>query len=121
MKAIFDTYIPYALYKECLEKKEKDELNKISEDKKQNDLLLKSNKTKKIYNNNILPKIIEDNENSDEDSDKSMDPFDLTKDYEKVLNFNLISDEDKDEFRKGRPYPYLNQSLLNIINKKKLR
>ena len=35
----------------------------------------------------------------------------------KVLNFNLISDEDKDEFRKGRTYPYLNQSLLNIINK----
>ena len=122
MKAIFDTYIPFVLYKECLEKKEKDDLNKISEDKKQNDLLLKSNanKTKKTYNNNLLPKIIEDNESSDEDSDKSMDPFDLTKDYEKVLNFNLISDEDKDEFRKGRTYPYLNQSLLNIINKRML-
>ena len=122
MKAIFDTYIPFVLYKECLEKKEKDEQNRIGEDKKQNDLLLKSNAniTKKTYNNNILPKIIEDNESSDEDSDKSMDPFDLTKDYEKVLNFNLISDEDKDEFRKGRAYPYLNQSLLNIINKKML-
>ena len=31
-----------------------------------------------------------------------------------------ISDEDKDEFRKGRTYPYLNQSLLNIINKRML-
>ena len=122
MKAIFDTYIPFVLYKECLEKKEKDDQIRIGEDKKQNDLSLKSNanKTKKTYNNNILPKIIEDNESSDEDSDKSMDPFDLTKDYEKVLNFNLISDEDKDEFRKGRAYPYLNQSLLNIINKKML-
>ena len=130
MKAIFDTYIPFVLYKECLERKEKDEQNKISDEKKKNDaalkeiqkdlLMQKSNtKTnKKTYN--ILSKINEDNEGSDEDSDKSMDPFDLTKDYEKVLNFNLISDEDKDEFRKGRPYPYLNQSLLNIINKKKI-
>ena len=132
MKAIFDTFIPFVLFKECLDKKEKNDQIKLLEEKKKKDatskimlkdlekeLLLKSNTNtkKKMYNKFSKN---EESENSDEDSVKSEDPFDLTKDYEKVFNFNLITDEEKDEFRKGKPYPYLNSSLLNIINKRLL-
>ena len=132
MKAIFDTFIPFVLFKECLDKKEKNDQIKLLEEKKKKDatskimlkdlqkeLLLKSNTNtkKKMYNKFSKN---EESESSDEDSVKSEDPFDLTKDYEKVFNFNLITDEEKDEFRKGKPYPYLNSSLLNIINKRLL-
>jgi hypothetical protein len=132
MKAIFDTFIPFVLFKECLDKKEKNDQIKLLEEKKKKDatskimlkdlekeLLLKSNTNtkKKMYNKFSKN---EESENSDEDSVKSEDPFDLTKDYEKVFNFNLITDEEKDEFRKGKPFPYLNSSLLNIINKRLL-
>ena len=128
MKAIFDTYIPFVLFKECLDKKEKNEQNKLLEEKKKKDVTskimlkdlqkeLKTN-TKTNKKGNKFAKILEDEENSEEDLDKSEDPFDLTKDYEKVFNFNLISDEEKDEFRKGRPFTYLNTTLLSIINKK---
>ena len=124
MKAIFDTYIPFVLFKECLDKKEKNEQMKLLDEKKKKDVTskimlkdlqkeLKTNKKSKK-----LSKILEDEENSEEDLDKSEDPFDLTKDYEKVFNFNLITDEEKDEFRKGKQFLYLNTTLLRIINKK---
>ena len=124
MKAIFDTYIPFVLFKECLDKKEKNEQMKLLDEKKKKDVTskimlkdlqkeLKTNKKSKK-----LSKILQDEENSEEDLDKSEDPFDLTKDYEKVFNFNLITDEEKDEFRKGKQFLYLNTTLLRIINKK---
>ena len=124
MKAIFDTFIPYILFKECLDKKEKNEQQQLLDETKKNDAntkivlkdLLKSNaNTKKKYNKYSKN---EDLENSDEESTKSDDPFDLTRDYEKVFNYNLITDEEKDEFRKGKPFPYLNTSLINLINKR---
>ena len=124
MKAIFDTFIPFILFKECLDKKEKNEQQQLLDETKKNDAntkivlkdLLKSNaNTKKKYNKYSKN---EDLENSDEESTKSDDPFDLTRDYEKVFNYNLITDEEKDEFRKGKPFPYLNTSLLNLINKR---
>ena len=128
MKAIFDTFIPYVLFKECLDKKEKNEQMQLLDEKKKNDAnskillkdlqkeLIKSNSnTKRKYNKYSKNDEIE---NSDEDSTKSDDPFDLTRDYEKVFNYNLITDEEKDEFRKGKPFPYLNTSLLNLINKR---
>lgn len=128
MKAIFDTYIPFVLFKECLDKKEKNEQTKLLDEKKKKDITskimlkdlqkeLKTN-TKTNKKGNKFAKILEDEENSEEDLDKSEDPFDLTKDYEKVFNFNLISDEEKDEFRKGKPFTYLNTTLLSIISKK---
>ena len=130
MKAVFDTFIPFILFKECLDKKEKNDQIKLVDDKKkkdatskillkdlENDVLGKSIGTKKKANK--LTKIIGE-ESSDNDSEKSEDPFDITKDYEKVFNFNLITDEEKDEFRKGKPFPYLNTSLINIINKKNM-
>ena len=130
MKAIFDTFIPFILFKECLDKKEKDEQAKLLEEKKKkegidgdkllvNDLQkeLQMNKSinsynKKEHNNK------NESEESEEDTEKSEDPFDLTKDYDKVFNFNLITDEEKDEFRKGKPLPYLKHNLLNLISKK---
>ena len=124
MKAIFDTFIPFILFKECLDKKEKNEQQQLLDETKKNDAntkivlkdLLKSNaNTKKKYNKYSKN---EDLENSDEESTKSDDPFDLTRDYEKVFNYNLITDEEKDEFRKGKPFPYLNTSLINLINKR---
>ena len=131
MKAIFDTFIPFILFKECLDKKEKDEQSKILEEKKKkeveddklivNDIQKEILMTKTNNNNNLIKKDsinkIE-SENSEDDSDISEDPFDLTKDYDKVFNFNLITDEEKDEFRKGKPLPYLKNNLLNIISKK---
>ena len=130
MKAIFDTFIPFSLFKECLDKKEKNEQMKILDEKRkkeasskillkeiQKEFQIKSNtNTKKKSNNKYSG--FEGSEKSEEDSEKSEDPFDLTKDYEKIFNFNLITDEEKDEFRKGKPFPYLNTSLINIINKK---
>ena len=62
-----------------------------------------------------------ESEESEEDTEKSEDPFDLKKDYDKVFNFNLITDEEKDEFRKGKPLPYLKHNLLNLISKKFFR
>ena len=62
----------------------------------------------------------EGGEDKSEDSEKSEDPFDLTKDYEKIFNFNLITDEEKDEFRKGKPFPYLKNSLINIMKKRNI-
>ena len=133
MKAIFDTFIPFILFKECLDKKEKNDQMKLLDEKKKKDItskillkdlqkeLVKSNTNtkKKVYNKYSKNEEIEIQE---DDSDKSEeDPFDLTKDYEKVLNFNLITDEEKDEFRKGKPFPYLNTSLLNIINSRLLK
>ena len=130
MKAVFDTFIPFILFKECLDKKEKNDQIKLVDDKKkkdatskillkdlENDLLGKSIGTKKKANK--LTKIIGE-ESSDNDSEKSEDPFDITKDYEKVFNFNLITDEEKDEFRKGKPFPYLKNSLLNIMKKRNI-
>ena len=130
MKAVFDTFIPFILFKECLDKKEKNDQIKLVDDKKkkdatskillkdlENDLLGKSIGTKKKTNK--LTKIIGE-ESSDNDSEKSEDPFDITKDYEKVFNFNLITDEEKDEFRKGKPFPYLKNSLLNIMKKRNI-
>ena len=130
-KAIFDTFIPFVLFKECLDKKEKNEQMKLLEEKKKKDaaskivlndlqkeLLLKSNANKKTLNKYSKPE--EEQDILEEDSETSEDPFDLTKDYEKVFNFNIITDEEKDEFRKGKQFPYLNQSLLNIIKKKML-
>ena len=131
MKAIFDTFIPFILFKECLDKKEKNEQEKLLEEKKKkegvegerilvNDLQREIQLNKSSNNN-----IIKDNNNNkfeseevEEDSEKSEDPFDLTKDYDKVFNFNLITDEEKDEFRKGKPLPYLKHNLLNLISKK---
>ena len=132
MKAIFDTFIPFSLFKECLDKKEKNEQMKILDEKRkkeasskillkeiQKEFQIKSNtNTKKKSNNKYSG--FEGSEKSEEDSEKSEDPFDLTKDYEKIFNFNLITDEEKDEFRKGKPFPYLNTSLINIINKKNM-
>ena len=130
MKAVFDTFIPFILFKECLDKKEKNDQIKLVDDKKkkdatskillkdlENDVLGKSIGTKKKANK--LTKIIGE-ESSDNDSEKSEDPFDITKDYEKVFNFNLITDEEKDEFRKGKPFPYLKNSLLNIMKKRNI-
>jgi len=130
MKAVFDTFIPFILFKECLDKKEKNDQIKLVDDKKkkdatskillkdlENDLLGKSIGTKKKTNK--LTKIIGE-ESSDNDSEKSEDPFDITKDYEKVFNFNLITDEEKDEFRKGKPFPYLKNSLINIMKKRNI-
>ena len=130
MKAVFDTFIPFILFKECLDKKEKNDQIKLIDDKKkkdatskillkdlENDLLGKSIGTKKKTNK--LTKIIGE-ESSDNDSEKSEDPFDITKDYEKVFNFNLITDEEKDEFRKGKPFPYLKNSLINIMKKRNI-
>ena len=131
MKAIFDTFIPFVLFKECLDKKEKDVQGKLLEDKKKkegeegdkilvNDLqkeaqiakTVNAHSNKKENDNNF------DNEESEDDSEKSEDPFDLTKDYDKVFNFNLITDEEKEEFRKGKPLPFLKNNLLNLITKK---
>ena len=124
MKAIFDTFIPFILFKECLDKKEKNEQMKILEEKKKKDanskILLKehqnqlksTNTRKKTFNN------YEDSDDLEESSEERDKPFDLTKDYEKIFNFNLITDEEKNEFRKGKPFRYLNTSLLNIIKKK---
>ena len=130
MKAVFDTFIPFILFKECLDKKEKNDQIKLVDDKKkkdatskillkdlENDVLGKSIGTKKKANK--LTKIIGE-ESSDNDSEKSEDPFDITKDYEKVFNFNLITDEEKDEFRKGKPFPYLKNSLINIMKKRNI-
>lgn len=130
MKAVFDTFIPFILFKECLDKKEKNDQIKLVDDKKkkdatskillkdlENDLLGKSIGTKKKTNKHT--KIIGE-ESSDNDSEKSEDPFDITKDYEKVFNFNLITDEEKDEFRKGKPFPYLKNSLINIMKKRNI-
>ena len=130
MKAVFDTFIPFILFKECLDKKEKNDQIKLVDDKKkkdatskillkdlENDVLGKSIGTKKKTNKHT--KIIGE-ESSDNDSEKSEDPFDITKDYEKVFNFNLITDEEKDEFRKGKPFPYLKNSLINIMKKRNI-
>ena len=132
MKAIFDTFIPFILFKECLDKKEKNDQMKLLDEKKKKDTtskillkdlqkeLIKSNThtKKKMYNKFSKNEDIESQEDESVKSDE--DPFDLTKDYEKVFNFNLITDEEKDEFRKGKQFPYLNSRLLNIINKKLL-
>ena len=131
MKSIFDTFIPFIQFKECLDKKEKEEQGKLLEEKKkkegENDKILVNDLQKelqinKTQNNNSNKK---DNKNysknsdeSNEDSEKSEDPYDLTKDYDKVFNFNLITDEEKEEFRKGKPLPYLKRNLLNLISKK---
>ena len=130
MKAIFDTFIPFSLFKECLDKKEKDEQGKILEEKKKmegiDDKIIANDLQKEILmnkqiNNNSLKKDSDTKFYSDDledDSEKSEDPFDLTKDYDKVFNFNLITDEEKEEFRKGKPLLYLKNNLLNIISKK---
>ena len=130
MKAIFDTFIPFILFKECLDKKEKDEQGKLLEEKKKkegvegdkilvNDLQKELQMNKSINNRNKKEHNDKfESEEVEEDSEKSEDPFDLTKDYDKVFNFNLITDEEKDEFRKGKPLPYLKNNLLNIISKK---
>ena len=109
MKAIFDTFIQFILFKECLDKKEKDEQTKLLEEKKKkegidgdkilvNDLQkeLQMNKSinsynKKEHNNK------NESEESEEDTEKSEDLFDLKKDHDKVFNFNLITDEEKDD------------------------
>ena len=130
MKAVFDTFIPFILFKECLDKKEKNDQIKLVDDKKkkdatskillkdlENDVLGKSIGTKKKTNKHTK---IMGEESSDNDSEKSEDPFDITKDYEKVFNFNLITDEEKDEFRKGKPFPYLKNSLINIMKKRNI-
>ena len=122
MKTIFDTFLPFNLFKDCLEKKEKDDQSKVLEEKKKkegkdNKNILnspKSNLSKKDNDNNMFKEGLEN------DSEESDDPFDITKDYDKVFNFNLITDEEKDEFRKGKPHPYLKNNLLNIISKKYL-
>ena len=130
MKAIFDTFIPFIQFKECLDKKEKDEQEKLLEEKKKKegidgDKLLVSDLQKELQMNKSINshnrkdhnnKI--ESEESEEELEKSEDPFDLTKDYDKVFNFNLITDEEKDEFRKGKPLPYLKHNLLNLISKK---
>ena len=130
MKAIFDTFIPFILFKECLDKKEKEEQGKLLEEKKkkeeeEGDKLLVNDIQKELQmnNKNLDTHSIKkdanklESEESEEES-KSEDPFDLTKDYDKVFNFNLITDEEKEEFRKGKPLPYLKTNLLNLINKK---
>ena len=130
MKAIFDTFMPFILFKECLDKKEKDELQKILEEKKKKEEI----EDDKINLNDIQKGVLMQNSNSnsikkdssnkqesddsDEESKKSEDPFDLTKDYDKVFNFNLITDDEKDEFRKGKPFPYLKNNLQKLISKK---
>ena len=130
MKAIFDTFIPFVLFKECLDKKEKDEQGKLLEEKKKkegiDDKILVNDLQKEMFiskqiNNHSLKKDSDSkfySEDSEDDSEKSEDPFDLTKDYDKVFNFNLITDEEKEEFRKGKPLPYLKNNLLNLISKK---
>ena len=133
MKAIFDTFIPFILFKECLDKKEKDEQGKLLEEKKkkkgiknENDKIIindlqKELQLSKTINNHSFKKDFNnkyDSDESEDDSEKSEDPFDLTKDYDKVFNFNLITDEEKEDFRKGKPLPYLKNNLLNIISKK---
>ena len=133
MKAIFDTFIPFVLFKECLDKKEKDEQGKLLEDKKKKDGIKNENdkiiindlqkelQLSKTINNHSFKKDFNnkyDSDESEDDSEKSEDPFDLTKDYDKVFNFNLITDEEKEDFRKGKPLPYLKNNLLNIISKK---
>ena len=130
MKAIFDTFIPFILFKECLDKKEKEEQGKLLEEKKKkeesegdkllvNDLQKELQVNNKNNDNHSVKKDMNkfETEESEEDS-KSEDPFDLTRDYDKVFNFNLITDEEKDEFRKGKPLPYLKTNLLNLISKK---
>ena len=131
MKAIFDTFIPFILFKECLDKKEKVEQAQLLEEKKKkegidgdkilvNDLQkeLQMNKSINSYNKKEHNNNKNESEESEEDTEKSEDPFDLKKDYDKVFNFNLITDEEKDEFRKGKPLPYLKHNLLNLISKK---
>ena len=130
MKSIFDTFIPFIQFKECLDKKEKEEQGKILEEKKKkegendkilvNDLQkeLQINKTQNNSSKKDLNKYSKNPEESQDESEKSENPYDLTKDYDKVFNFNLITEEEKDEFRKGKPLPYLKSNLLNLISKK---
>ena len=134
MKAIFDTFIPFVLFKKCLDKKEKDEQEKIIEDKKKKEEketdklviydLQKEAQIPQTDANDANKKEKEnknlDIEETENDLDKSEDPFDLTKDYDKVLNFNLITDEEKEDFRKGMPLPFLKNNVLNIISKQKM-
>ncbi len=134
MKAIFDTFIPFVLFKKCLDKKEKDEQEKIIEDKKKKEeketdklVIYDLQKEAQIPQTdaNDANKREKENKNLDieeteNDLDKSEDPFDLTKDYDKVLNFNLITDEEKEDFRKGMPLPFLKNNVLNIISKQKM-
>jgi len=130
MKSIFDTFIPFIQFKECLDKKEKEEQGKVLEEKKkkegENDKILvgdiqkelQMNKTQNNSSKKDLNKIPKSPEKSEDESEKSENPYDLTKDYDKVFNFNLITDEEKDEFRKGKPLPFLKSNLLNLISKK---
>ena len=130
MKSIFDTFIPFIKFKECLDKKEKEEQGKVLEEKKkkegENDKILVNDLQKELQMNkaqsNISKKEVnkysKSSDESEEESEKSENPYDLTKDYDKVFNFNLITEEEKDEFRKGKPLPYLKSNLLNLISKK---
>ena len=130
MKSIFDTFIPFIKFKECLDKKEKEEQGKVLEEKKkkegENDKILVNDLQKELQmnkaQNNISKKEVnkysKSFEESEDESEKSENPYDLTKDYDKVFNFNLITEEEKDEFRKGKPLPYLKSNLLNLISKK---
>jgi hypothetical protein len=111
-----------------LDKKEKHDQGKVFEDKKKKD----GNDTDKILVNDLQREAqisqsgevypnkkenennIHSNQDNENDSEKSEDPFDLTKDYDKVFNFNLITDEEKDEFRKGKPLPFLKNNLLKV-------
>ena len=128
MKSIFDTFIPFIKFKECLDKKEKEEQGKVLEEKKkkegENDKILVNDLQKELQMNKTnsskkdLNKFSKSSDESEEESEKSENPYDLTKDYDKVFNFNLITEEEKDEFRKGKPLPYLKSNLLNLISKK---
>ena len=130
MKSIFDTFIPFIKFKECLDKKEKEEQGKVLEEKKkkegENDKILVNDLQKELQMNKAqnnsskkeLNKYSKSSEESEDESEKSENPYDLTKDYDKVFNFNLITEEEKDEFRKGKPLPYLKSNLLNLISKK---
>ena len=128
MKSIFDTFIPFIKFKECLDKKEKEEQGKVLEEKKkkegENDKILVNDLQKELQMNKTnsskkdLNKYSKSSDESEEESEKSENPYDLTKDYDKVFNFNLITEEEKDEFRKGKPLPYLKSNLLNLISKK---
>jgi hypothetical protein len=76
------------------------------------------NKTLNNSSKKDVNKYSKSSNESEDESEKSENPYDLTKDYDKVFNYNLITEEEKDEFRKGKPLPYLKSNLLNLISKK---
>ena len=127
MKSIFDTYIPYILFKECLYKKEQEELSKIKSNEEktkkegeidENNKEEEAKKTKGKEASKQLEALPDLTKKDEEKHRISDDPFDMVKDYDKILNFNLITNEEKDEFRKGKPLPYLQNKLNNILTKK---